>query len=184
MSYRQQHLRNKPLPHSLQARKKEFDAAAVVSSVLVVKKKTNLQQHTTTTAHNNSSVLTSTPEGVRLGSGAQRDAPPCFGQPPGLAQAPSAPLSPMPSTGSSAWPSIDKIQAEARNPEIEELTPIQRQEEARPEEDPVEVIQPMAVREFHHLHHRKRLPRTQEELVYLQEILVYRLSLAPTCATT
>ena len=45
------------------------------------------------TACNSSMVLITTPGGVQLGSIAQ---PPCFGCPPGVAQAPSIPLPPLP----------------------------------------------------------------------------------------
>ena len=53
------------------------------------------------TACNNSNVWISTPGGVGLGSKVTPAAHPCFGQPPGLAQVPSAPLPAMPSTGPS-----------------------------------------------------------------------------------
>ena len=52
------------------------------------------EEESPSTACNSSTVSITTPGGVQLGSVAQ---PPCFGPPPGIAQAPSIPLPPPPS---------------------------------------------------------------------------------------
>ena len=60
--------------------------------------------------------------------------------------------------------------------EMEDLVPIQPEEESRQEEDPQEAIHHMAIAESLHLHRSELRPSRQEEQVYQEAIQDHQLA--------